>query len=97
MYAGDLFLALADQGRLVLDADEAEEIIAGLERTLETLATRVRLLDAWRTGLADAYGMPQQVIDAVFAEQLAPGRTDEAMRELPKYVEALRRAIRHPA
>ncbi|GAA0794264.1 hypothetical protein [Spirilliplanes yamanashiensis] len=97
MYAGDLFLALADQGRLVLDADEAEEIIAGLERTLEALAARVRLLDAWRSGLADAYGMPQPVIDAVFAEQLAPGRTDEAIRELPKYVEALRRATRRPA
>lgn len=96
MYAGDLFLALADQGRLVLDADEAEEMIAGLERTLDALAVRVRLLEAWRTGLADAWGMPQHVVDAVFAEQIAPGRTDEAIRELPKYVEALRRAARRP-
>jgi hypothetical protein len=95
-YAGDLFLALADQGRLVLDAEAAEEVIAGLERTLDVLARRVRLLDAWREGLQDARALPQPAVDAVFADQIAPGGADEALRELPKYVEALRRAARRP-
>src|SRR4051794_15646027 len=97
MYAGDLFVRLADQGRLVLDADEAEEVIARLERTLDALARRVGLVQAWRGGVADGRALPQPVADAVFAEQVAPGGVAEALRELPKYVEALRRAARHPA
>ncbi len=69
---------------------------AGLERTLDVLARRVRLLDAWREGLQDARALPQPAVDAVFADQIAPGGADEALRELPKYVEALRRAARRP-
>jgi hypothetical protein len=34
----------------------------------------------------------QDVVDAVFADQLAPGQLERAATELPKYIEALRRA-----
>jgi hypothetical protein len=34
------------------------------------------------------------MVDTVFADQLAPGRLEEAMRELPKYVQALKTARR---
>lgn len=94
MYAGDLFLALADQGRLVLDADEAAQAIAGLERTLAALDDRVRQVEEWGAGRAAGHPLPQPVVDALFAEQLAPGAAAAARRELPKYLAALRRAAR---
>jgi hypothetical protein len=100
-FAGDLFLALASQGRLVLDPDQADRVIAELEETLSLVIARTRLLELWRRlsgPVIDdlAPDVEQTVIDAVFADQLAPGRLESAMRELPKYVEAFKVA-RRPA
>jgi hypothetical protein len=99
-FAGDVFLALAAQGRLVLDADEADEAIEGLERTLELVGRRVQLLEAWRSRTADpdfAGVVSQSIVDVVFAEVVAPGRLERALQELPKYLEAMRLAKRRPA
>jgi hypothetical protein len=95
MFAGDLFLALAAQGRLVLDAADADLLIADLERTLAVVTDRLSLLDRRRRPLCAAHAA-QPEIDAAFAEQVAPGRLEQALAELPKYVEALRRAKRRP-
>jgi hypothetical protein len=99
-FAGDVFLAFAAQGRLVLDADEADEAIAGLERTLDLVSRRVQLLDAWRRREADpdfAGVVSQSIVDVVFAEVVAPGQLERALHELPKYLEAMRLAKRRPA
>jgi hypothetical protein len=98
-FAGDLMLALAAEGRLVLDAERADQVIAGLEETMSLVAARVRLLELWHqlSGpvLDDlAPDVERTVIDTVFADQLAPGRLADAMRELPKYVEAFKEARR---
>jgi hypothetical protein len=98
-FAGELFLNLAEQGRLVVDAGRADRLIADLEATLAVLRARLRTLEAWRAGPAPAIdSLPAEVadavVDAVFADQLAPGRLERASRELPKYVAALRAARR---
>lgn len=90
-FAGDLFLRLAAEGRLVIDAVRADQLIAGLEGTLELVVERLRLLGAWRRVPGE---LSQPVVDALFVDQLAPGRLEEALLELPKYIEALRTARR---
>ena len=98
-FAGEFFLALADEGRLVLDAALADEAVAGLERTLSLVRARLRIIGLWQQAptlpvdeLPDE--VAHDVIDAVFADQLAPGWLERATVELPKYIEALRRARR---
>jgi hypothetical protein len=98
-FAGDLFLKLAEQGRLVLDAEQADQVIADLEETMNLVNARVRLLQLWRRLSGPVLDdldpdVERTVIDTVFAEQLVPGRLEEALRELPKYVEALKVARR---
>jgi hypothetical protein len=98
-FAGELFLALATEGRLVLDAPSADEIIVGLERTLALTRARLRVLRIWSqqpAGRVDDLpeGVARDVVDAVFVDQLAPGRLERAAAELPKYIEAVRRARR---
>jgi hypothetical protein len=98
-FAGDVFLTLAAQGRLVLEADEADSVIASLEKTLALLGRRAEVLDAWRRRHADvdfAGVVNQSVVDVVFADVVAPGQLEQALAELPKYVEALRLAKRRP-
>ncbi|GGK98131.1 hypothetical protein [Mangrovihabitans endophyticus] len=98
-FAGELFLALASEGRLVIDAARADDAIAGLERTLNELTSRLQLLRMWeRTPEPTVDGLPDDivldVVDAVFAEQLAPGQLERAVLELPKYIQALHLARR---
>lgn len=99
-FAGELLLALADDGRLVLDPAHADEAIARLERTLSAVRARLRVIRLWQqTPTRQVDELPDElaryVVDAVFAEQLAPHRLELATVELPKYIEALRRARRH--
>jgi hypothetical protein len=96
-FAGDLFLTLATEGRLVLDPASADEIIAGLERTLAMIRARLRVIRLWEQlpdrrldELPDV--LVPDIVDAVFVDQLAPGQLQRAATELPKYIEALRRA-----
>ncbi|MEV4703740.1 hypothetical protein [Actinoplanes sp. NPDC049316] len=96
-FAGELFLSLAAEGRLVLDPARADQAIAGLERTLSLLRARLRIIRIWEHSPTQRVDeLPEElardVVDAVFADQLAPGRLEEAVTELPKYIEALRRA-----
>jgi hypothetical protein len=96
-FAGNLFLSLAAEGRLVVDAARADEIIAGLESTLAQIRSRLRVLRIWQQPPVRRVGeLPDRlagdVIDAIFLDQLAPGQLERAAAELPKYIEALRRA-----
>jgi hypothetical protein len=100
-YAGDLFLTLAREGRLVVDADVAATLIAELERTLAKVRSRQRVARMWQqppTRGIDGLPEPlaQVLVDAVFTEQVSPGQLDDAAAELPKYIEALRRASQAP-
>ncbi|WP_249998641.1 hypothetical protein [Actinoplanes sp. M2I2] len=96
-FRGELFLRLADEGRLVVDAARADEAIAGLERTLVEIESRLRILRAWRQDpVPPAGGWPEEdtpsVVEVLFADQVAPGQLERAATEIPKYIEALRRA-----
>jgi hypothetical protein len=98
-FAGELFMTLAAEGRLVVDAVRADEIIEGLQRTLEMITARLRVLRAWQQLPAPvvddlAPDVVQSVVDAVFVDQLAPGQLEQAVAELPKYIEALKVARR---
>jgi hypothetical protein len=99
-FAGDLFLELAAKGWLVVEPAEAERVIAGLQRTLDVLRSRVRRLEVSRK-LRDAAGddidpdVGRLVVDMVFAEQVTAGTWERALVELPKYIEAFRIAARN--
>jgi len=98
-FAGELFLTLATEGRLVLDEASADQIIAGLERTLALIRARLRVKRIWLQKPAGRVEelpdeIAQDVVDAVFADQMAPGQLEQAATELPKYIEAIRRARR---
>jgi hypothetical protein len=100
-FAGDLFISLAAEGRLVVDAVRADELIADLERTLDMITTRLRLVQIWHRLAEPAVdelpaALSQSVVDAVFVDQLAPGQLERAVDELPKYIQALQVA-RRPA
>ena len=101
MFAGELFRTLAAQGRLIVEADRADALIRGLQQSLDVLTARLRLVRMWHTMTPPRLdGLPAQaavpVVDAVFADQLAPGHLERAVAELPKYIDALRLA-RRPA
>jgi hypothetical protein len=98
-FAGDLFINLAAEGRLVVDAVRADELIAELERTLDMITTRLRLVQIWQRLPEPAVdelpeALSQSVVDAVFVDQLAPGQLEHAVDELPKYIQALQVARR---
>jgi hypothetical protein len=95
-FAGDLFLTLAAEGRLVIDADRADALLAGLSRTLEQVQSRLRLVRIWHE-LPRPAPLTPALVDAAFTDQLAPGRLEDAARELPKYIAAVQAAKRlHP-
>ncbi|MBU2668196.1 hypothetical protein KOI35_32260 [Actinoplanes bogorensis] len=94
-FAGELFRSLAAEGRLRLDPGQADAAIESLERTLAEVRTRLRLLQRRREASPGEAGeLSDQTVDAIFADQLAPGRLELATVEIPKYVEALRLARR---
>ncbi|NLU79871.1 hypothetical protein HCA58_16055 [Micromonospora sp. HNM0581] len=100
-FAGELFRTLAEEGRLVLDASQADDAIAGLERLLAEVHARLRVIQGWRQMPTSQVGqLPEEVaaevVDAVFADQLTPGWWETVAEEIPKYIEALRRARRAP-
>lgn len=94
-FRGDLVLSLAEDGRLMLGVAEADELIAGIENTLSLLRMREWGLQVWRQASWQERGggnpsVEQFVFDAAFSEQIAPGRLEAALQELPKYLEAFR-------
>lgn len=97
-FAGDLFLTLAAEGRLVLKTRDADRIIAGLERTLSEVRDRLRTIEELHRGrgrILAGRAIARTTVDAQFVEQVAPGRLEEAAVELPKYIEAIRLAGRN--
>ena len=92
-FAGDLFLTLAAEGRLVIDADRADALLAGLEHTLAQVRSRLRLVRIWHE-LPRPAPLTPALVDAAFTDQLVPGRLEQAACELPKYIEAVRLARR---
>lgn len=104
VFAGDLFLRLANAGALVLDADEADLLIAELTATLDEVRCRRGLNTVVReqflraSVIADGE-VVETAVDAAFIEQVAPGRLDWAVEEIPKYIEAFQiaKGPRHPA
>ncbi|CCH32479.1 hypothetical protein ABZ816_23925 [Actinosynnema sp. NPDC047251] len=92
-FVGDLLLELAREGRLVLSPEQADRVVAELERTLEVIRVRVRRAELSRR-LRQAGGIGPEVdrlaVDAVFAGQIAADTWERALVELPKYVEAFR-------
>ncbi|GAA3031564.1 hypothetical protein [Actinokineospora globicatena] len=100
-FAGELFLKLADAGWLVVEPEVGLRVITQLQQTLDAVRDRVRLAEVSRR-LRDTAGddlapeVDQAVVDSVFAEQITAGRWEQALVELPKYIEAFRRAAGLP-
>jgi hypothetical protein len=99
LFAGELLLTLASEGRLVLDSAEADRVIANLERSLAAVTTRLQASREWdelphpRVESLRGKGA-EDLLDGVFVRQVAPGLLEKAQTELPKYIEALRMARR---
>ena len=96
-FAGDVFLDLARDGRLTIEAGVADRLVAALELTLAAVLERLRLVQRWRELDSPTLdGLPgptaQMVADAIFQDQTVPGRLERAADELPKYIDALRAA-----
>lgn len=94
-FAGELFLTLATEGRLVLDAAAADRAIADLQRSLDTVRARLEAARRWNDcaerRVANLHGKgAEDVVDGVFIGLTAPGLLEQAATELPKYLEALR-------
>ena len=101
-FAGETFLTLAGEGRLVVAPERADALIADLERTIAILTERLRVADHWRRNPESSLdtlppALAETVVEAVFGEQLSPGRTERVVRELPKYIAALRVARENAA
>jgi hypothetical protein len=95
LFAGDLFLALAAEGRLVLDAAQADRVIADLEHTIELVSAQLcRAELAWRLPLAAVRELLPAteglITSAAFTEQVFPGQYERVLDELAKYVEAFK-------
>lgn len=85
----------------MLDARQADAAIAELEHTLSAVRARLRILHIWRHAPIQRMDeipadLVPDVVDAVLADQVAPGRLELAVTEIPKYIEALRQARRVP-
>nr|WP_221380665.1 hypothetical protein [Actinoplanes polyasparticus] len=96
-FFGEALLRLANEGRLVVDATQADEAIAGLEHSLAQVKSRLRVLRFWRDQVTTRIDeLPDElrsfVVEALFADQVAPGQLERAAAEFPKYIQALRRA-----
>ncbi|MBB5958281.1 hypothetical protein FHS29_004889 [Saccharothrix tamanrassetensis] len=94
-FAGDLLLRLAREGWLVVSPEQADDVVAELEHTLDVVRSLVRRAQLSRR-LLDVAGddiepdVDRVAVDAVFAGQIAADTWQRALVELPKYIEAFR-------
>lgn len=94
-FAGDLFLRLAHEGWLVVSPEQADRVIAELEGTLAEVRSRLRKAELSRK-LRDVAGpdvapdVDRLMVDSAFAGQIAAARWEQALVELPKYIQAFR-------
>jgi hypothetical protein len=92
-FAGDLFLRLARAGWLVITPEQAVPVIADLERTLDEVRARLRKAELSVTLLETADVSPdvdRLIVECAFAGQIAADRWEQAIVELPKYIQAFR-------
>ncbi|MFD8500233.1 hypothetical protein [Amycolatopsis sp. NPDC059657] len=89
-FDGDLLLALAVEGRLVLDAELADCVVAELRRTEAIVHGRLAALG----GPGAVAGLDQETVDLRFAEVAEPGRLRAALAQLPRYIAAFEQATR---
>ncbi|WP_433260259.1 hypothetical protein ACQPZF_23665 [Actinosynnema sp. CS-041913] len=94
-FAGDVLLRLAREGWLVMPPEQAERVIAELEWTLKLVRARMRRAELSRK-LRDVAGgdidpaVDRLAFDAAFDGLVASGAWEQALDELPKYIEAFR-------
>lgn len=94
-FDGDLFIRLAAEGWLVMRAEQAEQVIAELESTLERIRSLLRNVELAQKlrELADTDVLSQVdslVVESVFMGQISADRWEQALVELPKYIRAFR-------
>ncbi|GGP76442.1 hypothetical protein [Saccharothrix coeruleofusca] len=93
-FAGDLFLRLANEGWLVVGSEQADHVIAELERTLDAVRAYLRRVELSRKLRDAADGITPDVdrlvVQAAFEGQVAAGTWEQALVELPKYIQAFR-------
>lgn len=94
-FAGDLFLRLATEGWLVVSPEQAESVIADLEHTLAEVRALLRKTELSRTLRDAAHAdvapeVDRLIVDCAFAGQIAADRWEQALVELPKYIQAFR-------
>lgn len=94
-FAGDLFVRLAHEGWLVISPEQAGPVIADLERTLAEVRMRLRQAELSATLLGNVGAdvppdVDRLIVDCAFAGQISADRWEQALVELPKYIEALR-------
>lgn len=92
-FDGDFLLALAVEGRLVLDAELADCVVAQLRRTESIVHGRLDAL-AQAGGPEAMAGLDRETVDLRFAEVAEPGRLRAALAELPRYIAAFEQATR---
>ena len=94
-FAGEVILGLAADGRLRVDRERADRLIAELETTLTGVRNRLNLVAEWRRVSQPRTGeLSSELVDAAFLDQLSPGKLERALEELPKYIQALQLARR---
>ncbi len=92
-FAGEVILGLAADGRLRVDRERADRLIAELETTLTGVRNRLGLVAEWqRLPLPRTGELSGELVDAAFLDQLSPGKLERALEELPKYIRALQLA-----
>jgi hypothetical protein len=93
-FAGDLFLRLAGEGWLVVPPDQAAPVIAELEDTLAAVRVLLRKAELSRRlrGAEVDPDVDKLILECAFAGQVSADRWEQALVELPKYIQAFRMA-----
>ncbi|TDV54788.1 hypothetical protein [Actinophytocola oryzae] len=97
-FAGDLFLRLARDGWLVVPPEQAAQVVVDLEHTLAEVRASLRRAELSRQlrGADVDPDVDRLIVECAFAGQLGADRWEQALVELPKYIQAFRMAAGLP-